>query len=207
MADQSRPVTGDPAPSAAGHRKTATVHPYVSPTPDAPQNQGAYYSDPYASQQWIPVVNRFFCIFVVSISCTGTIIFIIWLIWLSRISYPQFRVETLILSNISSDYPDFSECDGSKNETVIRARFTSLMYDRFTSLMYDLDYMINGEKGHEAIILDVWMEVRVQFSPWGDGRSNLAVHCSIAVSSKSNNGTLMGGPKNCTVTEELEFEP
>lgn len=112
MADQSRPVTGYPAHSTAGHHptgypNTATAYPYVAPPPHAPQNQGTYfhvagnpyYSDPYASQQRATFVHRFFAVLVGSILITGIIIFIMWLILRPQI--PEFRVETLTLSNFN----------------------------------------------------------------------------------------------------------
>ncbi|KAI3700410.1 hypothetical protein L2E82_45041 [Cichorium intybus] len=216
MADQSMPVAGDPPPSAASHPITAT--------PNAPQIQGAYYSNPYTSQQCATFVHRFFSILVGCISFTGIIIYIFWLIWVARIGYPEFRVKTLTLSNsrISSYYLIPGDCDvhfiirnpnskitlyydqvqavafyklcslsnitlppfmqGTKNETVIRAPFTSLM-----GYLYDQDD-INGEKRHHgAIKLNVWMKVRVQFSPWGGVRRTFIFYCSnlpIAVSSK-----------------------
>ncbi|KAL4567643.1 hypothetical protein LXL04_023232 [Taraxacum kok-saghyz] len=109
MADpeQSRPVTGYPAHSATGYPNTATAYPYVAAPPNAPQNQGTYFhvagtryhSDPYASQQRATFVHRFFAILIGSILITGIIIFTMWLILRPQI--PQFRVETLTLSNFN----------------------------------------------------------------------------------------------------------
>ncbi|KAL8210215.1 hypothetical protein R6Q57_006947 [Mikania cordata] len=112
MADQSRPVTGYPAYSGAGHQpngypNTATAYPYVAPPPHPPQNQGTYfhvagnpyYSNPYASQPRATFVHRFFACLIGSILITGIIIFIMWLVLRPQI--PQFRVETLTLSNFN----------------------------------------------------------------------------------------------------------
>ncbi|KAI3829018.1 hypothetical protein L1987_03132 [Smallanthus sonchifolius] len=110
MADQSRPVTGYPAYSAANgypNTATATAYPYVAPPPHAPQNQGTYfhvtgnpyYSNPYASQQRATFVHRFFAFLIGSILITGIIIFIMWLVLRPQI--PNFRVETLTLSNFN----------------------------------------------------------------------------------------------------------
>ncbi|KAK9068109.1 hypothetical protein SSX86_012220 [Deinandra increscens subsp. villosa] len=112
MADQSRPVTGYPAFSAAaaahhpnGYPNTATAYPYPAPPP--PNNQASYfhvagnpyYSNPYASQQRATFVHRFFAFLIGSILITGIIVFIMWLVLRPQI--PQFRVETLTLSNFN----------------------------------------------------------------------------------------------------------
>ncbi|KAI3503978.1 hypothetical protein L1887_32514 [Cichorium endivia] len=177
MADQSMPVTGDPPPSTASHRITAT--------PNAPQIQGAYYSNPYTSQQCATFVHRFFSILVGCISFTGIIIYIFWLIWVARIGYPEFRIKTLTLSNsrISSYYLIPGDCDV---HFIIRNPNSKI------TLYYD----------------QVQAVVRVQFSPWGGVRRTFIFYCSnlpIAVSSKGKSGTLQGGPKKCTAVDNSTF--
>ncbi|KAD6453352.1 hypothetical protein E3N88_08057 [Mikania micrantha] len=214
MADQSRPVTGYPAYSGAGHQPngypntaTATAYPYVAPPPPPPQNQ-------------------------------GIIIFIMWLVLRPQI--PQFRVETLTLSNfnistnslISGNWdarftarnpnskitlyynqieaaifyksdsisettvPPFVQ--GTKNETTLRATFASL-----TAYLDDRD-SINGERNRGAVNFNLRMMTRVRFQAgsWWARRRILRVYCpnlSVGVSANSSSGSLVGGSKQCSV--------
>ncbi|KAI3746758.1 hypothetical protein L6452_09197 [Arctium lappa] len=104
MADQNRPVpvTGYPAPPASNGYPT-TAYPYV-PQPRPNQGtylnvSGPYYSDPYATQQRATFIRRIFAIVIACVIITGTIVFIMWLIL--RPQVPQFRVDTLTLSNFN----------------------------------------------------------------------------------------------------------
>ncbi|KAL4578530.1 hypothetical protein LXL04_014654 [Taraxacum kok-saghyz] len=142
MADQNRPVTGYPAPPASNGypTNTATAYPYVAPPP---QNQGQYfnvsanpyYSDPYANQQRATFIRRIFAVFIGCIIIVGTIVFIMWLILRPQI--PQFRVDTLTLSN-------FNMSSNSLISGTWDARFTVrnpnskivLYYDRIEAAVF-----------------------------------------------------------------------
>ncbi|KAK1418927.1 hypothetical protein QVD17_28080 [Tagetes erecta] len=134
MADQSRPVTGYPAyPTTT---TTTTAYPYTAPPPHPPQNQSTYfhvtgnpyYSNPYASQQRATFIHRFFAFLIGSILITGIIIFIMWLILRPQI--PQFRVETLNLSN-------FNISSNSLISGNWEARFTARNPNSKITLYYD----------------------------------------------------------------------
>ncbi|KVI08056.1 NDR1/HIN1-like protein 10 [Cynara cardunculus var. scolymus] len=105
MADQSRPVTGYPAPPASnGYPTTApTAYPYVAqPRPNQGSYfnvSGPYYSDPYATQQRATFIRRIFAIIIACVIIIGTIVFIMWLVL--RPQVPQFRVDSLTLSNFN----------------------------------------------------------------------------------------------------------
>ncbi|MFS7926428.1 putative Late embryogenesis abundant protein, LEA_2 subgroup [Helianthus anomalus] len=103
MADQSRPVTGYPATTTTGHpTTTATAYPYITPPPQNPYfhvTNNPYYN-PYAPPpRATTFVHRFFAFLIGIILTTGVIIFIMWLVLRPQI--PQFRVETLTLTNFN----------------------------------------------------------------------------------------------------------
>ncbi|CAH1412551.1 unnamed protein product [Lactuca virosa] len=209
MADQSMHVTGNPAPSATGHRNPATVYPYDSPAINAPQIQA-----PPASKLRI---HKFFIFLGVSIFITGLLSLITWRIWLSFIGYPQFQfivrnpnpkisvycdhIRVAIIYHFCSisetTVPPFLQ--ETKNETAIRARFT--FSGKKVRYYYD-------DIGGGFIKIDLWMIVRVKPSVYGASRTRLRVYChdlTILVSSKTNGGALVDSPKKCWVDSAGAF--
>ncbi|KAI3704180.1 hypothetical protein L1987_74395 [Smallanthus sonchifolius] len=104
MADHDRPVTGYPAPPTSNGYPTTTAYPYAA----QPQhNHAAYfnvstnlhYSNPYINQQRATFLHRIFAVFIGCVIIIGTIVFITWLVL--RPQAPQFRIETLTLTNFN----------------------------------------------------------------------------------------------------------
>ncbi|XP_071707828.1 NDR1/HIN1-like protein 10 [Rutidosis leptorrhynchoides] len=108
MVDPTRPVTGYPAPPPTSNGypppPPGTAYPYAAqPQPQQSHyfnvSSNPYYSNPYANQQRATFLRRIFTIFIACFIITGTIGFIMWLILHPQV--PQFRVETLTLTNFN----------------------------------------------------------------------------------------------------------
>ncbi|XP_023735577.1 NDR1/HIN1-like protein 26 [Lactuca sativa] len=119
--------------------------------------------------------------------------------------YDQTEVDVSYISDSIAQtiIPPFMQ--NTKNETTIRATFTSVMM-----YVHDGD-SIKDERSHGSISFNLRMMVRVQARVRWAGTWVLTVDCSklkIAVSSGRNggSGTLVGGSKKCTAFNAIGNE-
>ncbi|XP_071736287.1 NDR1/HIN1-like protein 10 [Rutidosis leptorrhynchoides] len=138
MSDPTRPVIGHPAPPPNGYPPpppnsgSATGYPYAAhPQPSHYFNVSSNgYANPYAAnQQRATFLRRIFAVFMACIILTGSIIFIMWIILHPQV--PQFRVETLTLTNFTISSNSLVSGDWDARLTVRNPNSKiTLYYDR-----------------------------------------------------------------------------
>ncbi|XP_076915223.1 NDR1/HIN1-like protein 1 [Bidens hawaiensis] len=118
----------------------------------------------------------------------------------SKINLFYTRVEAAVYYKLDSiaetSVPPFDQ--GKKNETGVRATFASV-----SAYVDDWDG-ISKEKGRGSVEFNLRMVARVKFKAgaWWARRRIVRVYCpglSVGVSANSMNGSLTGGPKQCSV--------
>ncbi|KAF5447433.1 hypothetical protein F2P56_032987 [Juglans regia] len=103
MQDPSRPVTGYPVPNDCRPPQAGVAYPYVAPPPH--QAPPYYYNNqpypyPYPASSSRNFVRRFLAAMILVFFLVGVAILVLWLVLRPRL--PDFRVDSLSLSNFSS---------------------------------------------------------------------------------------------------------